>query len=207
MATEMDCSLIKGGWGIGLSNGRLVDLLDMKDEDLLNIEVIANSLALQCRYMGHTNRHYSVAAHSRYVCDAIVAQYGICRAAFAGLIHDFSEAFCHDLVRGVKVGLKNEGSRYQEIEHRIQTRIYELAGLDDHEKYHAIVKEYDNRILRMEIDEFIPDACPEWRAMIDGIPPVPGIKVGYVTPGAARVELTVRFNCYRNLLLKGQLTR
>ena len=53
---------------IATSGGKLIDPFSMTASDgLFDIVEIAHALANQCRYSGHTRRHYSVAEHSLLV--------------------------------------------------------------------------------------------------------------------------------------------
>lgn len=190
---DLDDSSIKSSWVIGLSNGKLVDLCDLKEDDI-DIEVIAHSLSLQCRYMGHVKHHYSVAQHCVHVSDCITRECGVeCRASLAGLIHDASEAYLHDLVRAVKVGLRDEGSLWVDLENRIQDTIYVKYGLHNHNQYHKQVKKWDNRVLRSEIDELIPSASSDFRELIDGIEPA-GIEIPKLAPWQVEPMFLERFN-------------
>jgi hypothetical protein len=201
----MDCSLVAGGWTILLSSGSLVNLDDLPDE-AYDVDMVAGSLSMQCRFMGHGAFHYSVATHSKNVCEAIASERGgPCRAAFAGLIHDFSEALMHDVVRGIKVGLKSEGSRYVELEKKIQEEFYRRAGLHDFDKYHDEVKEFDNRMFRTEADALFPHHDARLAEIIKDIKPVAGLKIGYVNPSVAKQEIITRYNVYKNLIARGIL--
>lgn len=190
---EIDESLVRSSWDIGLSNGRLVNLCDLQDDEI-DIEVIAQSLSLQCRYMGHVKHHYSVAQHCIYVCDCILKENKVdCREALAGLLHDASEAYLHDLVRAIKVGLRSEHSRWIELEDSIQRQIFLKYGLFNHKQYHKQIKKWDNRVLRSEIDALIPDACPEFRALIADIEPS-GVTIEKLAPWQVKPMFLERFH-------------
>lgn len=192
-AVEEDRSLVRDSWDIGLSNGRLVDLCNLRDDEI-DIEVIAHSLSLQCRYMGHVKHHYSVAQHCIYVCDCIIKENRVdCREALAGLLHDASEAYLHDLVRAIKVGLLDEGSQWNKLEAKIQKQIFLKYGLHNHQQYHKQIKKWDNRVLRSEIDELIPQACPEFRQMIADIEPA-GVVIEKLAPWQVEPMFLERFH-------------
>jgi hypothetical protein len=203
MPTECDRSQIKGGWNIGLASGNLIDLTKISESDI-DFQSIFQSLSMQCRFGGHVKFHYSVAQHSVYVCDMIAHEtQRTGRAAFAGLIHDFSEGFTQDLVRGIKVGILDATPAYSQIEHYVQMAIARAAGLHDYEGYHEIVKKWDNRVLKSEVLA-LNTPCAEWMAMLENLEAAP-ISISPWNPSVARQELEIRFNSYRSLLQKGIL--
>jgi len=66
----------------------------------IDIEDIAQSLSLQCRYTGHTRyegkmKHYSIAQHSLYVSY-------ICDYPLWGLLHDATEVYLVDVPTPIK---------------------------------------------------------------------------------------------------------
>lgn len=97
----------------------------------LDIEDIAHSLSLQCRFNGMTDRFYSVAEHS--VRCAILYGHGVtevcngikplsCRAV---LMHDASEAYITDIPTPLK---KILGEPYYRLEAEIMTTIADRFG-------------------------------------------------------------------------------
>jgi hypothetical protein len=76
--------------------GREIDVLNPKEEDI-DIEDIAHSLSLICRWGGHTKKHYSVAQHSVLVSMACSKE-----SQLEGLLHDATEAYIGDIVRPIK---------------------------------------------------------------------------------------------------------
>lgn len=197
MTVVIDESLVPGGWFIGLSTGRVVDLTKLSPDDI-DIEVIAHSLSLQCRYMGHCAHHYSVAQHCVLVCDSITKAIGVeSRASLAGLLHDASEAYLHDLVRAIKVGLRQEGSRWLELESSIQSMVYLKYGLHNHFQYHNLIKEWDNRVLRDEVDQLFKKS-PEWSDLVNKIAPA-GVTIERMNPSKAKALFLERFECLKQL--------
>lgn len=82
---------------IALSNGRLVDPVRVRREDLDVLPILV-ALSRQGRFAGHTPfRHYSVLQHSIVVgllCDEA--------DTLAGFAHDFGEAFLPDIPTPIK---------------------------------------------------------------------------------------------------------
>jgi hypothetical protein len=91
------------------SSGRILDVLD-PDPALITIEDIAHALAMLCRFGGHLPRHYSVASHSVHVSRLVPERF-----AAAGLLHDASEAYVCDVIRPVKIAIRE---LYRPIEER-----------------------------------------------------------------------------------------
>src|SRR5713226_1215903 len=90
--------------------------------EMVCIEDIAHSLAMLCRWTGHTKFHYSVAQHSIY-CSRIGPQ----ETALERLLHDASEAYLGDMNRPLK-HFTNAGPAYREVESKVQTVIYRKFG-------------------------------------------------------------------------------
>lgn len=103
---------------IQLYGGRLVDHRSLTIDDI-DIEAIAHSLSNQCRYLGHTAWHYSVAQHSVYVSHLV--------PTLCALLHDAPEAILIDIPRLVKQQKEFEG--YRELEKLVWSVIVEKYGL------------------------------------------------------------------------------
>lgn len=85
--------------------------------DMVDIEDIAHSLSMQCRYTGHIKRFYSVAEHSVHVST-------LSTDPLQGLMHDASEAYLTDIASPVKPHLHN----YKDLENGIMRVIAQKFG-------------------------------------------------------------------------------
>lgn len=88
----------------------------MFDDPVWDIEEIAHSLGMNCRYNGHCKRFYSVAEHSCMVSDLLI-QWDRYDLAMGGLLHDGSESILTDVPSPVKPRLpdwKKEDVRLEE---------------------------------------------------------------------------------------------
>lgn len=106
--------------------GRVIDVLHPQIEDI-DIEDIAHALAYQCRYGGRCERYYSVAEH----CILMSYYDFLPGRPLAKFLHDASEAYVGDVVRGIKVLLPV----YQQIEQEF----HRLVGL----KFGVTQEEFD----------------------------------------------------------------
>lgn len=103
------------GSAIRTYTGVLFDFVN-PEASPINIEDIAHSLSLLCRFAGHCKEFYSVAEHSyrvSYVCPE--------EHALWGLMHDASEAYCVDVPRPLKHMANME--HYRAHEKRVQRAI------------------------------------------------------------------------------------
>jgi hypothetical protein len=108
--------------------GEEFDIADPKAVQV-DIDVVAHSLALQCRYIGHVPFPYSVAEHSVRVSRWVEEQGGSIVDQQKGLWHDGPEAFCGDMVRPMK-RMDPLGPAYLEVEEKIAWAVSDAVGLD-----------------------------------------------------------------------------
>lgn len=84
------------------------------DEEMIDINDIAHSLALQCRFVGHCIVFYSIAEHSMRVAELLhkmltgnaddmdIGAEATAKTCLAALLHDAAEAYIGDISRPVK---------------------------------------------------------------------------------------------------------
>ncbi len=138
--------------------GRKVYLHSLKPSDV-DIKDIAHSLAMQCRYTGHTKKFYSVAQHSVLVselCDR--------KDALWGLLHDGSETYLGDIARQVKHSAELEG--YRKWEKFLTGVIAERFHLCPEEP--KSVKVVDKVLLGIECVDLMSPLTPGWSKWING---------------------------------------
>lgn len=130
---------------ITLCDGTFIDLINPSPE-MISIETIAHGLSRISRFGAQSPIDYSVAEHSLGMVQmAMFDEVYDMDALLALLLHDASEAYLGDIVSPLKRHL----SEYLEIESRMNSVIEKKFGVD-FEKYHAIIKKYDRKILRVE---------------------------------------------------------
>lgn len=81
--------------------GRELDPFNLIEDDI-DIEEIAHSLAMQCRYNGATPVFYSVAEHCVIAADYVYNTTRDSQQALGMLLHDAGEAYIGDYVRPLK---------------------------------------------------------------------------------------------------------
>jgi len=100
-------------------SGRPFWPLDPRPEEI-EIGDIAHSLSMQCRYLGHCHRFYSVAEHCVHL-----ARYVSAPNRLWALLHDASEAYLVDVPRPVKPFLVG----YREAEAKMMETVRVRFGL------------------------------------------------------------------------------
>lgn len=93
--------------------GHYFDVFD-PNPDQIDIEDIAHSLSLLCRFAGHTQSFYSVAEHSIWVAKKVRIE-----DKLTALLHDASEAYLIDLPSPIKKGIP----QYLEMENNLMKAI------------------------------------------------------------------------------------
>lgn len=141
--------------------GTPFNLLNPRVEDI-SISDIAHALSMQCRFVGHCRRFYSVAEHSVNVSRNVEPMHKAW-----GLLHDASEAYIADMSKPLKL-YSGLGVAYQEIERKLMGAIRERFGLFDEEP--EAVKIADGRMLMTEKRDLLADSPVQWDNMGEPYP-------------------------------------
>jgi hypothetical protein len=132
--------------------------LDPRPGDI-HITDIAHSLAMQCRFTGHSRKFYSVAEHSVHVsrlCDPADALWG--------LLHDASEAYLTDMARPIK-RYTALGVAYKQAEHRLMVAVTDRFGLLPAEPSSVCLA--DKILMGVEARDLMAPLLPGWEKWLD----------------------------------------
>jgi len=127
--------------------------LDPRSEDV-DIEDIAHSLSLICRFNGHCNYFYSVAQHSVLVSELVRPS-----EALPGLLHDATEAYMGDIVRPLKRFLPT----VKEIEEELERVIFEHFGIGNYDREE--VHRADNIARFTEMRDLMSEPPKSWNEL------------------------------------------
>jgi len=133
--------------GITVSwNGGSFNVIDVDpNTEALDVDKIAKSLARQARYMGHTNKPYSIAQHCCRGAEAFILM-GRVEEAKQFLFHDASEALISDLSAPLKRML---GEQIAQIEEAIEAVVAKRYGYQF--PYHPAIKKIDVNLAQDEM--------------------------------------------------------
>lgn len=171
---------------IALFSGTIIDPLN-PDPSLILIEDVAHSLAMQCRFTGHTRYHYSVAQHS--VGCSFLAPKGW---EFWALLHDAPETFMSDIARPIKRSSTEFGAVYRAIEDVLMDAVCKRFGLVMQDG--GLPKQVgyvDELMLANEITTLMPPH-PIYRGWED-YPKVPAKYLRRLTPEQAEADFMHRY--------------
>lgn len=171
-----------GDW-LQTFTGRCFWPLDPRATEI-DIRDIAHSLAMRCRYGGHSIRFYSVAEHSVLVSRHVPPEH-----ALWGLLHDAAEAYSADVPRPLKRCLPD----WKPMEARIMAAVCERFGLDPSEPDAVGMVDY-----AMTSDEraVIMASCDrDWGRLPDPV----GADVRCLAPNDAEALFLARFEEVQNV--------
>jgi hypothetical protein len=161
------------------ASGRHFNYLDPRAEDI-DILDIAQALANECRFAGHTRGFYSVAQHAWLTSQIVPAEH-----ALEALLHDASEAWCKDIPTPLKHLLPN----YRDIETRVDQTVRAAFGLPA--AMHSTVKRADLILLATERRDLMPPDNTPW-PILNGIEPLPR-KIVTMQPTRAQAVFLKRY--------------
>lgn len=130
-------------------------LFDPWPEDF-DIEEIAHSLAMQCRFNGHCKQFYTVAQHSVLVSRLLEEWHNNPATVMCGLLHDAAEAYVGDLIRPLKLQLPE----YKKVEDFVELAIAQRFELPF--PFPASVKTADIVMLHVEKRELLAHPPRPW---------------------------------------------
>ena len=163
-------------------SGRKINLLD-PDPDSINIDDIANSLSMQCRFTGHTSHFYSVAEHSVLVSELVDPEY-----ALEGLLHDAAEAYLSDIASPLKQLLPE----YYYIEDKFAKAIAEKFNIIY--PYPNNIKKADNTALLHEANQLLVTKGKDWAYLyLNSLQDVELPRLACLNPEQARHRFLDRF--------------
>ncbi len=160
-ATDVSAELARGvvgddrGLWMQTYMGTKFYIQDPRPEEI-HLYDIAHALALNCRYAGHCNQHYSVAEHSVHLLTEMEKRTTDEELLLKTLLHDASEAYLCDIPRPIKPYL----SGYKELEEKLQNAIFDHFGLS-----HGIpqlIHDIDGAILRDETAVLFDATVENW---------------------------------------------
>ena len=132
--------------------------LDPRADEVL-LEDIAHALSRVCRYGGHCLDWYSVAQHSIFVADLVPQPLKL-----HALLHDAEEAYTGDLIRPLKIGLREQTAAWDEMADRVSSAIAEAFALRELTPGEwGAIKDADNTALSTERRDLVRDTGREWR--------------------------------------------
>ena len=142
---EMECTYRQDKPPMSTWTGRLIYLPEMTPQDV-SWEDIAHALSLICRGGGHVRYFYSVAQHSINCAMEAAARGYSFRVQLAALLHDGGEAYLSDLIRPVKVLVKD----YAPLEAHVDACVRVAFGLTLTEEEAGQVRSVDDAMLHYE---------------------------------------------------------
>lgn len=165
--------------------GKKVDLLEPTAE-MIDIEDIAQSLSMLCRYNGHVKQFYSVAEHSALMSELVSKD-----AQIYALLHDAAEAYVTDL----PTPLKQVVGGFDALERGFKIAIYEHFNMSPPSIMVKMkVKDADMRMLVTERNQLLTNTpsnlWADWG--VDIYEPYP-IIIGAYAPSMAKKFFMNRF--------------
>lgn len=172
----------RGDW-MQTFNGHQFWPLD-PDPGVIDIDDIAHSLSMQCRYAGHCIRFYSVAEHSVHLARHFRRVGASIEIQLWALLHDATEAYLVGLPRPVKPHILGYASAEQHLMRLIALH-FKLLPFEIPQS----VKDADRSIIADEAEQNMSSPPVPWNS-----PPPLGIKIACWSPLAAKEEFLLEFD-------------
>ena len=178
-----------------LYGGELVDPFEIRPEHI-DIRDIAHALARICRYGGHVRSYYSVAEHSVRVSEIAEERSFVPHGddplhnktmAKYGLLHDGTEAYLGDVIRGIKK--RPEMQWYKNAEKQLEAKILLKFGLGP--ALPSLVHEIDLELVGTEMRQLLFLAVDLNNTPLH--PSIPGLVVGLWSPEEAETRFLARY--------------
>lgn len=183
----------RGDWIQTFTGQKLYPLDPRPDE--IHMPDIAHALSMICRFNGHCYKFYSVAEHSCHVYDYLRGKYNdkprrpvVKEIAFAGLMHDSSEAYLCDLVTPVKRSA-DFARPYRIAKCNMMLVIADKFGFPW--PFPSVVHEADARVFVTEVAQLM-SLHPDW--LLDARGMIAGLKLPLWSPEKARMEFLIRYS-------------
>ena len=159
-------------------SGRHIDVRSLQADDIELVDIV-RSLANQCRFLGHTQRFYSIAEHSLNVAALMPDDSEL---QLAALLHDAAEAYLGDLPPSIRVRL----AIYDDLEASISYTIATKYGAPY--PWPAAVVEADARMLVTEARDYasVPWPVAEISASQSALPLEHRLGIPLAPPKAMR---------------------
>lgn len=180
--------------------GKMVDPMHL-DEELIDINDIAHSLSLLCRFLGHCLVFYSVAEHSILVAnlvhkkrvngvgiDGTLGAEATIKTCLAALLHDAAEAYIGDITRPLKH--HSMFKQLPEVEQQILGKImvkFNCTGVD-----WQLIEKADDIMVATEARHLMADSGKDWNL------PEPALNIPLftLTPEGAETMFLEAFENY-----------
>lgn len=135
------------------ATGRNINVTNLRLEDI-DIQDIAHSLSMRCRWGGFCKEFFSIAEHTVHVVD-IVEMWGADRnTQKRACLHDAAEAYLGDMATLLK--RLDEMAAFRELEDRVQSLIFERFGVQPTPSSAEAVKRADRVMLAVEGKRLMP---------------------------------------------------
>jgi hypothetical protein len=158
----------------------------------INIRDIAHALSNICRYTGHVNKFWSVAAHSVEVSHRVWRQTKDAKIALTGLMHDASEAYLVDVPRPLKPFFPDYNRNEARLE-KVIAKAFDLVY-----PYPQVVHDVDREMLYDEVANFFSPGSFT-RERLNVTEAYPAIRLESFPPEQGEQEFLARFQWLRAL--------